>query len=74
MFESMASPGFLLAPSESPLSEAYIHHHCATQPRNIVALILYKFIILKPFFSAVNAVWSWWSCIYHEFKDTSGEN
>ena len=40
MFESMASPEFLLAPSESPLSEAYIHDHCATQPRNIVALNL----------------------------------
>ena len=40
MFESMASPGFLLAPSESPLSEAYIYDHCATQPRNIVAINL----------------------------------
>ena len=29
-----------------------------------------KMIVLKAFFSAVNAVWSGWSCTYHEFKDT----
>ena len=25
--------------------------------------------ILKAFFSAIHAVWSLWSCIYHEFKE-----
>ena len=28
------------------------------------------FVILKPFFPAVDAVRSWGSCIYLEFKDT----
>ena len=27
-----------------------------------------NFVTSKQFFSAIDAVWSWWSCIYHEFK------
>ena len=26
------------------------------------------FVISKQFFSALDAVWSWWSCIYNKFK------
>ena len=33
-----------------------------------------KIIMLEAFLSAVNAVWSWWNWIYHEFKDTFEEN
>ena len=30
-----------------------------------------RFVVSKPFFCAIDAVWSWCrSCIYHEFKDT----
>ena len=27
-----------------------------------------NFVISQLFFSAIDAVWSWWSCSYHEFK------
>ena len=27
----------------------------------------------KKIFSAIDAVWGWWSCIYHEFKFTFEE-
>ena len=33
-----------------------------------------NFVTSKQFFSAIDAVWSWWSCIYHEFKYTFEEN
>ena len=29
-----------------------------------------NFVMSKQFFSAIDAVWSCWSCIYHEFKYT----
>ena len=28
---------------------------------------------LEVFFSAIHTVWTLWSCIYHEFKDTFEE-
>ena len=34
----------------------------------------FRCIILNSIFPAVNAVWSWWSSVYHEFKDTFEEN
>ena len=33
-----------------------------------------NFVISKQFFSAIDAVWSFWSCIYDEFKYTFEEN
>ena len=33
-----------------------------------------NFVTSKQFFSAIDAVWSWWSCIYHEFKNIFEEN
>ena len=44
--------------------------HCTTVPDMICWT---NFVISKPFFSSVDAVWSWWSCIYHEFKYTFEE-
>ena len=41
--------------------------HYATMP---YMFWLINFVISKPFFSAIDAVWSWWSCLYHEFKYT----
>ena len=45
--------------------------HCTT-----VTHLIWKinYVISKQFFSAVDAVWSWWSCIYHELKYTFEEN
>ena len=42
--------------------------HCTTMIRKI------NFVISKQCFSAIVAVWSWWSCIYHEFKYTFEDN
>ena len=39
--------------------------HCTTVTHMIWKI---NFVISKQFFSAMDAVWSWWSCIYHEFK------
>ena len=33
-----------------------------------------NFVISKQFFSAIDAVWTWCSCIYHQFKYTFEEN
>ena len=42
--------------------------HCTTVP---LSFQWSKFFTWKPFssFTLVTAVWSWWSCIYHEFRD-----
>ena len=45
--------------------------HCTTVTHMIWKI---NFVISKQFFSAIDAVWSWWSCIYHEFKYTFEEN
>ena len=45
--------------------------HCTTVTHMIWK---FNFVISKQFFSAIDAVWSWWSCIYHEFKYTFEEN
>ena len=45
---------------------SWILDQYATQPLNNCYA---KIILLKAFPSAVNAVWSWWNWIYHEFKD-----
>ena len=45
--------------------------HCTTVTHMIWKI---NFAISKQFFSALDAVWSWWSCIYHEFKYTFEEN
>ena len=41
-----------------------------------VTHIIWKinFVISKQFFSAIDTVWNWWSCIYHEFKYTFEED
>ena len=41
--------------------------HCTTVRRIIWKI---NFVISKQFFPAIDAVWSCWSCIYHEFKYT----
>ena len=45
--------------------------HCTTVTHMIWDI---NFVIWKQFFSAIDAVWSWWSCIYHEFKYAFEEN
>ena len=30
-----------------------------------------NFVMFKQFLASIDAVWSWWSCIYHEFKYSS---
>ena len=45
---------------------SWILDQYATQPLNNCYA---KIILLKAFLSAVNAVWSWWNWIYHEFND-----
>ena len=45
--------------------------HCTTVTRMIWQI---NFAISKHFFPAIDAVWSCWSCIYHEFKYTFEEN
>ena len=45
--------------------------HCTTVTHMIWQI---NFVISKQFFSVIDAVWSWWSCIYHEFKYTFEEN
>ena len=41
-------------------------YHLATLPLNNW---FGKILTLQAFFSAIHAVWSLWSCIYHAFKD-----
>ena len=45
--------------------------HGATMTHKICKI---NFVKSKQFFSAIDAVWSWWSSIYHEFKRTFEEN
>ena len=53
----MALTGFELTPSESPTNEI---RSLTTVPHSDWIILELKKIILKAFFSPVNAVWSWW--------------
>ena len=61
-------PGYELTPSQL---------QCMREFRSLTTSARghwFSCIILNSIFPAVNAVWSWWSCVYHEFKDTFEEN
>ena len=45
--------------------------HCTTVTHMIWQI---NFVTSKQFFSTIDAVWSWWSCFYQEFKYTFEEN
>ena len=67
--QKTASPG--VEPGLSVCTCQQLLDHCTT-----VTYMIWKinFVISKQFFSAIDAVWSWWNCIYHEFKYTFEEN
>ena len=67
--QKTASPG--VEPGLSVCTCQQLLDHCPTVTYMICKI---NFVISKQFFSAIDAVWSWWNCIYHEFKYTFEEN
>ena len=66
------TPG--LEPSCTPTSSSDKVRPLTTGPCDHCTDNLIKINSVEVFFSAIHTVWTFWSCIYHEFKDTFEEN